>query len=198
MNEQWRLYLAALRFFTRESELPQPALRFVPVVGIVMGAAAAGVYFLAAQLWPSSVAVVLSMLTTSLVDARGRHGNAAYWFFVLLVKYNALMALSAAIAPVPLPEHLNLGLIMICAQAAAGALMASQVVGGRRPTAGDLTFALLVGSAPATLLGIPGLVGLGAAIVMRMLLGWWDRPDVTQPVTEICFYLGALATWKYV
>jgi hypothetical protein len=62
--------------------------------------------------------------------------------------------------------------------------------------------------APAALLGIPGLIGLVSAIVVRLLLtapilpklksGFRRRLDVTQRLTEAAFYLGALATWKYV
>jgi hypothetical protein len=61
---------------------------------------------------------------------------------------------------------------------------------------------------PATVLGIPGLAALVAAIVMRLGLAAFlnRRPqppsstqmNAVQPLTEACFYLGALATWKYV
>jgi hypothetical protein len=71
-----------------------------------------------------------------------------------------------------------------------------------------LSLALLVGFAPAALLGIPGLIGLTAAIVVglgfiaffknKRINAAGDRLDATQLVTEACFYLGALATWKYV
>jgi len=71
-----------------------------------------------------------------------------------------------------------------------------------------LGFAVGVGFAPAAVLGIPGLAGLVAAIVVRLGLAAFlnrrSRPpsrtlmDAVQPLTETCFYLGALATWKYV
>jgi hypothetical protein len=48
------------------------------------------------------------------------------------------------------------------------------------------------------LLGVPGLIGLGTAIVAGMALGRWRDLPALQPVTETCFYLGALAAWQYV
>jgi hypothetical protein len=67
---------------------------------------------------------------------------------------------------------------------------------------------LLIGFAPAALLGIPGLIGLAAAIIAGMGImvflktrragGSDDALDMTQLVSEACFYLGALATWRYV
>jgi hypothetical protein len=71
-----------------------------------------------------------------------------------------------------------------------------------------LATALVIGFAPATLLGIPGLIGVSAAILAGMGIiaflrfkradGAADALDMTQLSTETCFYLGALATWKYV
>jgi cobalamin synthase len=178
---------------------------------------AAAVYWLGSQAWPTSVAVVLSMLATTLLDGRGRGFGAVYWIFVLLVKYNALMALSAANVPVPLPPFVTLGLIMVAGQAASRALvvsvMATDIPSAAGPspfraTANDLSVALIIGFAPAALLGIPGLIGLVSAITLRLLLtaailprlGIRNRERfyVTQQLTELCFYLGALATWKYV
>jgi len=226
MSEQWRLFLAALRFVTRMPvsspdaggpHFPIQALRFVTLVAIVVGAIGAGVYWLAAQLWPTSVAVVLAMAATAGLDARHRNLGVLYWVFALLLKYNALMALSSANLPLQLPANLTLGLIMIAAQAASGALLASVVAGDAshrrsdvhpRAAAGDLGVALLIGLAPAAVLGIPGLIGVACAIVVRMALAKTSSPavgrgnpgrlEVTCRATEICFYLGALATWKYV
>ena len=87
---------------------------------------------------------------------------------------------------------------MVSAHAVSGALLVSCPAGKLRVTSVDLGCALVVGLAPATLLGIPGLIGLGAAILARMMVGLCGRPELTQWVSEICFYLGALATWKYV
>ena len=131
----------------------------------------------------------------------------------LLVKYNALMALSAAKLPFALPADVPLALIMIAGLAASFALRVSVEAAHAEKAApkighGAVGFALLVGFAPAVLLGIPGLIGLASAIVVG--LGFIAFPkykkiasagatlDATQLVTEACFYLGALATWKYV
>jgi adenosylcobinamide-GDP ribazoletransferase len=240
VNDQWRLFLAALRFVihrpgpTADSVDGIPAhgaTRFVPLVGIGVGLVGAGTYWLGAEVWPTSVAVVVSMLATVLatanfrqysppkdpasaatLDVRGGSLGALYWVFVLLIKYNALMALSAASVPVSLPTYLTLGLIMVAGQAASRALvvsvMATDTPAVMRVTTNDLTVALMVGLAPAALLGIPGLVGLVAAIMMRLGLtavilrglgfGFRERLDITQQLTEVSFYLGALAAWKYI
>jgi len=211
MSMEWRPALLALRSIQRV-----PA-RYLPLLGILVGAIGGGIYWLAAQLWPTSVAVVLAMLATVLTAASSSQSSAKgpgpiYWVFVLLIKYSALMALSAARAPFPLPENLTLGLIMVAGHATSRALlvsvMATHARAATRVTATDLGVALGLGLAPAALLGIPGLIGLAAAIVMRLVLGAYafpkltgefpERLDVTQQLTETCFYLGALATWKYV
>jgi cobalamin synthase len=189
------------------------APRFTPLLGVLIGAVGGGVYWLGAQIWPTSVAVVLSMLATALLSARTSSGTGAWtsgsesWGFVfaVLVKYNALMALSAANLPYPLPANLALGLIMIAGQASSRAL----VVSASKPAShGDLVSALAIGFAPAALIGIPGLIGLVAAIVARIAFIAFikrNRPsvaaaelDMTQQLTEVCFYLGTLATWAYI
>ena len=237
MNAQWRLFLAALGWVTHVPSgggdaPPRHVSRFVPAVGVYLGLIAAVVYWAAAQLWPASLAVVLSMAATVLMTA-ARHPpraglGAVYWVFVLLMKYNALMALSAASVPLPLPAYCALGLIMVAAQAASRGLVVSVMAGeataaGPREaaarateprdiapqvSAGDLIIALLLGLAPAVLLGIPGLIALVAAIGVRLgltaaVLGKLpcaarERLEVVQHVTELSFYLGALASWKYI
>jgi hypothetical protein len=72
----------------------------------------------------------------------------------------------------------------------------------------DVTFALGTGIAPAALLGIPGLIGAAAAIVARAAYGAWLKRTrsaivgadlyAAQLLSEVCFYLGALASWAYV
>ena len=197
------------------------APRFTPLLGVLIGAVGGGAYWLGAQIWPTSVAVVLSMLATALLSARtgtgmssGTSAGTGAWppgseslgfVFAVLVKYNALMALSAANLPYPLPANLALGLIMIAGQASSRAL----VVSASKPAShGDLVSALAIGFAPAALIGIPGLIGLVAAIVARIAFVAFikrNRPsvaaaelDMTQQLTEVCFYLGALATWAYI
>jgi cobalamin synthase len=188
------------------------APRFAPLLGALIGAVGGGVYWLAAQIWPTSIAVVLSMLATALLSASTRSVNGERasdpellgFVFAVLVKYNALMALSAAKLPYLLPANLALGLIMIAGQACSRAL----VVSSKPASHGDLGIALAIGFAPAALIGIPGLVGLAAAIVARIAfiaILKRNRPsvaaaelDMAQQLTEICFYLGTLATWAYI
>jgi adenosylcobinamide-GDP ribazoletransferase len=227
MNARWRLLPAAPRF--------------LPLVGALIGAIGGGVYWVGAQIWPTSIAVVLSMLATALlpagagaglgaaagvgagatVGAGARTGEGAPasnsellgFVFGLLMKFNALMALSAANLPYPLPANVALGVIMVAAHASSRALVVSVLASPTRAASkpasvGDLGIALGLGFAPAALIGIPGLVGLAAAIVARILFIAYRRRkrlpitvgelDTTQQLTEVCFYLGALATWAYV
>ena len=259
MIAQWRLFLLALRYFTR---IPVPtwvilgdthvdsAARFLPLVGAVVGAFGGGVYWLAAEFWPTSIAVVLSMLATMLITggihelgladtctllgatrtrdktpeskgaARlGSFGMLVVVFF-LFTKYNGLMALSSANLAFPVPPNVVLGVIMIAAHAASRALVVSVIATqgapderieahrGPRLSTGELCFALLTGFLPATVLGSPGLIGLAVAIVMRIgfvpyvkqALGAYagDYLGAAQQVTEVSFYLGALAAWTYI
>ena len=76
MLQQLRLFLTAVQFFTR---LPVPAwvghsaqqleqaARYLPLVGMLVGAIAAAVLYLAAQALPLSLAVGLSMVASILV-----------------------------------------------------------------------------------------------------------------------------------
>jgi adenosylcobinamide-GDP ribazoletransferase len=191
------------------------APRFTPLLGVLIGAAGGGVYWLGAQIWPTSIAVVLAMLATALLSASLGAGSVAgartprsellVIVFALLIKYNALMALSAANLPYRLPANLALGLIMIAGQASSRAL----AVSASKPVSyADLGIALAVGFAPAALIGIPALIGLAAAIAARIAFIAYirrSRPsvtaaelDLTQQLTEVCFYLGSLATWSYI
>jgi adenosylcobinamide-GDP ribazoletransferase len=191
------------------------APRFTPLVGVLIGAAGGGVYWLGAQIWPTSIAVVLAMLATALLSARSGAGSVAgartprtellAIVFALLIKYNALMALSAANLPYRVPANVALGLIMIAGQASSRAL----AVSASKPVSyADLGIALAVGFAPAALIGIPALIGLAAAIAARIgFIAYLRRSrpsvtaaelDLTQQLTEVCFYLGALATWSYI
>jgi adenosylcobinamide-GDP ribazoletransferase len=190
--------------------------KYLPLVGMLVGVVGGAVYWVAAQFWPSSVAVVLSLFATALIGAGSEDSIAKFqpaWLdvFILLIKYNALMALTAANLSFSVPANLALGLIMVCGQAASHGLLAS-VLATRteispRISSGELSFALGVGFAPAAVLGIPGLAGLVAAIVTRLglaaCLNRRSEPSsrltyTVQPLTEACFYLGALASWKYI
>ena len=223
MSTPGRQFLTALRFCTQlpatalggaEPAFPGAAVRYLSVAGAVVGAAGGIVYWLGTQFWPSSIAVVLSMLATMTMARRtgsDASGLPAFVFGVLL-KYNSLMALSAASLPFAVPANTALGLIMICGHAAACGLIAPLISSpadrtSAPPSTADVALALGVGMAPAALLGIPGLIGLAAAIVARATLGAWlkrTRSTVTgadlyaaQLLSEVCFYLGALASWAY-
>jgi adenosylcobinamide-GDP ribazoletransferase len=198
MNAEWRHWITAPRF--------------TPLFGILIGAVGGGVYWFGALIWPASIAVILSMLATTLVSTglRPQAGAGAADFgllglvFAVLVKYNALMALSAANLPFALPANLALGLIMIAGHACSRAL----VVASRPASHRDLGLALAIGFVPAALIGIPGLIGLVAAILARIVFIAYvrrSRPAVTdaeidmmQQLTEVCFYLGALASWAFI
>ena len=191
--------------------------QYAPLTGILIGALGGAIYWLAAQIWPSSVAVILSMGATVLLTTEF-HGPATRLDLLgrvlcLLIKYNALMALSAAKLPFAAPSNVPLALIMIAGLAASFALLVAVMATRAEKSApkvgpGSLSLALLVGFAPAALLGIPGLIGLAIALLVglafiaffkcKKIRANGDRLDATQLVTEVCFYLGALATWKYV
>jgi cobalamin synthase len=213
---------------TRQWRPSDTAPRFLPLLGALIGVVGGTVYWFGAQLWPTSIAVILSMLAIALLSARINAGTAAPaptpvparasdgglglgpiaglpGVFIILVKYNALMALSAANLPFAVPANLALGLIMVAGQASSRAL----VVSAAKPASyGDLGIALAIGFTPAALIGLPGLIGLAAALVAR--IGYMayirrHRPgataaelDMTQQLTEVCFYLGALAAWAYI
>jgi cobalamin synthase len=192
---------------------------FAPLTGALIGALGGAVYWLSAEIWPSSVAVILSMSATGLLTGRVRGALPATRLDVmiailcLLTKYNALMGLSAAKLPFAVPANVPLGLIMICGYAASFALPVS--VAAARPAGttprshgGAALAALIIGFAPASLLGIPGLIGLAAAVVTALVLILFlkfkrgaaadDAFDMTQLLTEAGFYLGALASWRFV
>jgi adenosylcobinamide-GDP ribazoletransferase len=240
-TQRRRLFLEALRFCARlpagaskgmDVVEPGAAARYVPVVGLLIGAVGGAVYWLGAQLWPTSIAVVLSMFATAVLPG-GTPGNVvseqraseatpkplvpgfgvAGFVFALLLKYNTLMALSAASLPFAVPANVALGLIMICGHAASRALvvslLASSAPESRMPVSnGDLVLVLALGFAPATLLGIPGLIGLAVALLARVAFGAYFRRNrkvmangasyAAQQLSEVCFYLGALASWVYV
>jgi adenosylcobinamide-GDP ribazoletransferase len=189
-----------------------------PLLGALIGSLGGAIYWLAVQIWPSSVAVILSMAATAFLTGRVRGAlpatrlDVAAAVLCLLIKYNALMALSAAKLPFAVAPNVPLALIMICGYAASFAMLVS--VAAARPakappaSGGALALALLIGFAPASLLGIPGLIGLAAAIVaglgiiallrVKRSRATDDTLDATQLAAEACFYLGALASWKYV
>jgi cobalamin synthase len=197
-----------VRLFTTATRSPQSA-KFAPLLGALLGAFGGIVYWLGVQIWPSSVAAILAVTVTAALNAEIRSVSVVY----ILIKYSALMALSTATLPFAAPANLPLGLIMICGYAASFALVVSAMA--TRPdqstakvSGAALGLALLCGFAPAALLGIPGLIGVAVAIVAHLGLVTYRRLHqvgsatdslyMTQLLTELCFYLGALATWRYV
>jgi adenosylcobinamide-GDP ribazoletransferase len=189
-----------------------------PLLGIAIGALGGAIYWLAAQIWPSSVALILSMAATALLTSEFRAIGATRpdllgRVLCLLIKYNALMALSAAKLPFAAPANFPLALIMICGYAASFALLVFVMATGAGKSAprighAALVVALAVGFAPAALLGIPGLIGLAAAVIAgigllafvkyRRIGNSGEALDLTQLTTEACFYLGALASWRFI
>ena len=192
--------------------------QYAPLIGILIGVLGGAIYWLAVQVWPSSVAVILSMAATALLTTEFHALPATRLELLgrvlcLLVKYNALMALSAAKLPFAAPPNVPLPLIMVAGYAASFALLVSVMAvradrSAPKVAAGPLCLALLIGFAPAAFLGIPGLIGLAAALIVglgfiaffkyKKISASGDRLEATQLVTEVCFYLGALATWRFV
>ena len=192
--------------------------QYAPLIGILIGVLGGAIYWLAVQIWPSSVAVILSMAATALLTTEFHALPATRLELLgrvlcLLVKYNALMALSAAKLPFAAPPNVPLPLIMVAGYAASFALLVSVMAvradrSAPKVAAGPLCLALLIGFAPAAFLGIPGLIGLAAALIVglgfiaffkyKKISASGDRLEATQLVTEVCFYLGALATWRFV
>ncbi len=184
----------------------------LPAVGIGIGAVGGLAYWLAALWWPSSVAVALalfatSMLCSSLDPAAGMADRRAVLVavFVVLVKYDVLMALTSAKLGFDLPGNVTLGLVMVAGAASSHALAMSATAARSGAT---LAIALGLGAAPAALLGLPGLIGLAAALLARRawvrLPRWRPMADpgasfeAMRELTELCFLLGALAGWQYV
>ena len=70
MKRELRLFFTALTFFTRipcaalgsqEEQDSSHAAKYLPLVGIIIGAIAAGVYFAAHHFFPQEIAVLASM-----------------------------------------------------------------------------------------------------------------------------------------
>jgi cobalamin synthase len=192
------------------------APRFMPLLGVAVGAVGGGVYWIGTLVWPASVATILAMIAIETVSRRpGAAADASVWpdaavlgiIFTVLLKYSALMALSAASLPFVLPANLALGVIMIAGNATSYALLVSAP--SQSPASNtDLGIALAIGFAPAVLMGLPGLIGLAAAIAARFAFVMYLRIGgqgiapaqlaTTRQVIEVCFYLGALGSWAYI
>jgi hypothetical protein len=80
-------------------------------------------------------------------------------------------------------------------------LAGSRAPPGSRPLSYlDRSIALVLGFSPALLLGVPGLIGLAAAVASVIGLSAAPRSAVKFApwIAESCFYLGAQASWSYV
>jgi adenosylcobinamide-GDP ribazoletransferase len=189
-----------------------------PLVGMLFGALGGAVYWLAAQIWPSSVALILAMAATALASPEWRGAAATRFDLLALVlclfaKFNTLMALSAAKLPFAAPMNFAPALIMICGYAASYALLVFAMatrdsIPASRIGYPALILAMVLGFAPATLLGIPGLIGLAAAVITCLSLMAFIKYksigssggvlDLTRLTTEAAFYMGALASWRFI
>jgi cobalamin synthase len=198
-----RQFLSAMRVPT--------ATRFAPLIGLGLGALSGAVYWLAVQLWPSSVAVMLSILAGALLTnemlqvAAATRRDVLSQVFYVLIKYNVLMALSAANLPFAAPPNTALWLIMICGYGAGRSLLVCVMGSRSAPRTAplshlDIALALLIGCAPAVLLGVPGLIGLAAAMlaVIGLVRVAPGAAALAPWIAELCFYLGAQASWSYV
>src|ERR1700733_8219238 len=129
MTPQWRLFLTALRFDTRlpaaalrgeDVAYPSAAARYLPIAGVLSMLAATAMSGGAHEIAGADQPAQGSRRKT----AEHAYGVVAFVFAVLL-KFNALMALSAASLPFAVPANAALGLIMICGHAAGCALLIS-------------------------------------------------------------------------
>lgn len=131
VHQQWHLVLLAMSFFTRipikhrvdiSAKMLNDASRYFALIGIVIGACSASVYYLSIWVFPVELAVLLAMFSSVLLtgafhedgwadvwdgfgggwttkdklhimkDSRlGTYGAGAL-FFILMVKYQALLA----------------------------------------------------------------------------------------------------------
>ncbi|SEL21577.1 cobalamin-5'-phosphate synthase [Colwellia chukchiensis] len=152
LKQQWRLWLLALSFFTRlpvkhsgeiNASMLNEASRYFALVGVLIGAVAALVFYFFALLLPVELALLLAMVASVLLtgafhedgwadvwdgfgggwtlenklnimkDSRlGTYGAAAL-FFILLLKYQALVALLPTLAEVNRVPDEGLSLLTI-------------------------------------------------------------------------------------
>lgn len=202
----------------RNPQAPQSG--FAPLHGVLVGALSGAVYLVAVRLWPATLAVALAVLTGSLlngefVDALASQRRATVELFYVLIKFNALATLSSASLPFNTPRDFAVPLLMILGLAAARALEIAALAAPQLPRAhdrpalasshdsqrpimhGDMLLALLLGLAPAALLELPGLVGVGLATLIGIACMALRSPAaLTRQAAEVGFYLGAAAAWS--
>ncbi len=242
---QWRLLKTALVFFTRvplmlpdydEADLAR-STRYFPLVGLLVGAFGALVFWLGDFLLPLELAVLLSMVATLLLtgafhedglsdavdglgggwekeqvltimtDSRvGSYGAIAI-VLALLIKFQALSHLSAAMIPLALVA--GHALSRFCATLVIATQSYVKPEGKAKPlatqiTPGELLVAAVFGLLPLVLLDIRLL----SALVPVTLVWFWfsakirsriggytgDCLGAMQQLTEVAFYLGLLAS----
>lgn len=242
---QWRLLKTALVFFTRvplmlpdydEADLAR-STRYFPLVGLLVGAFGALVFWLGDFLLPLELAVLLSMVATLLLtgafhedglsdavdglgggwekeqvltimtDSRvGSYGAIAI-VLALLIKFQALSHLSAAMIPLALVA--GHALSRFCATLVIAIQSYVKPEGKAKPlatqiTPGELLVAAVFGLLPLVLLDIRLL----SALVPVTLVWFWfsakirsriggytgDCLGAMQQLTEVAFYLGLLAS----
>jgi adenosylcobinamide-GDP ribazoletransferase len=242
---QWRLLKTALVFFTRvplmlpdydEADLAR-STRYFPLVGLLVGAFGALVFWLGDFLLPLELAVLLSMVATLLLtgafhedglsdavdglgggwekeqvltimtDSRvGSYGAIAI-VLALLIKFQALSHLSAAMIPLALVA--GHALSRFCAALVIATQSYVKPEGKAKPlatqiTPGELLVAAVFGLLPLVLLDIRLL----SALVPVTLVWFWfsakirsriggytgDCLGAMQQLTEVAFYLGLLVS----
>ncbi|MFZ2302149.1 MAG: adenosylcobinamide-GDP ribazoletransferase [Gallionella sp.] len=257
MLQELRSFLTAIQFFTRipvpawvghSAQQLEQAARYFPLVGVCVGALAAAVLWLGAQVLPLTLAVGLSMAASILATGAfhedglsdfadgmgGGHSRekilaimkdshigaygAISLVLVLLLKYQALLALCGAQPPI-------LVVAALIAAHAISRLMATSIMLTQRyirdddsarakPAAQQISplsfaIALLTGLAALGILFAAGahmatlLTAIGAALLMRAYLAWrlqkrlggytGDCLGAVQQLSELAFYLGLLA-----
>ncbi|HSH73665.1 MAG TPA: adenosylcobinamide-GDP ribazoletransferase [Methylophilaceae bacterium] len=204
MNKEWRLFSLAVGFFTRvpmpsvpdfqESDLNH-SVKYFPLVGLLVGVLAALVYWLAAKILPTEIAVILSMIATiyatgcfhedGLADAADGLGGgwekeqvltimqdsrigsygAAAMILALLAKFESLNHISPLLTPVVLIAGHALS------RYAAVLVIYTQVYvrssGKSKPLATKLSTAELV---------LASLFGLGPLVFLSLHLLWAVLP----------------------
>lgn len=242
---QWRLLKTALVFFTRvplmlpdydEADLAR-STRYFPLVGLLVGAFGALVFWFGDFLLPLELAVLLSMVATLLLtgafhedglsdavdglgggwekeqvltimtDSRvGSYGAIAI-VLALLIKFQALSHLSAAMIPLALVA--GHALSRFCATLVIATQSYVKPEGKAKPlatqiTPGELLVAAVFGLLPLVLLDIRLL----SALVPVTLVWFWfsakirsriggytgDCLGAMQQLTEVAFYLGLLVS----
>ena len=202
MQTQWRYFLTAVMFFTRvpvhfeqfEASDLNRATRFFPLVGILVGAIAALAFWIFQFVFPSEIAVILSMVTSILltgafhedgladaidglgggweceqvlaimVDSRIGSYGAVGLVMVLLAKFQALIHLDVWLIPIVLVA--GHALSRWCAVVVMATQHYVKAEGKSKPLATQLSWLEL---AIATFFGLVPLLFVGVAGLLALL-----------------------------